>query len=59
MSKVFVSVFREVVEEIDSLYAERNCQEAISVSRMLLATLQSDEINWKELRNGACGVFFR
>ena len=48
------------MEEIDTFYAEKNCQEAISVSRILLATLYGGkESNWKELRNGACGAFFR
>jgi hypothetical protein len=49
------------VKEIDALYAEKNCFEAISVSRMLLATLKTspDESNWARLRNGGCGAFFR
>ena len=52
---------RKAVMEIDALFAEKNCLEAISVSRMLLATLKAspDESNWNKLRNGGCGAFFR
>ena len=52
---------RAAVKEIDALYAEKNCLEAISVSRMLLATLKDspDGSNWNKLRNGGCGAFFR
>ena len=57
----FFYAYREAVKEIDALYAEKNCFEAISVSRMLLATLKTspDESNWARLRNGGCGAFFR
>jgi len=43
------------------LYAEKNCLEAISVSRMLLAALKDspDRSNWNKLQNGGCKAFFR
>ena len=52
---------RAAVKEIDALYAEKNCLEAISLSRMLIATLRDspDGSNWNKLRNGGCGAFFR
>ena len=49
---------RKAVLEIDALFSEKNCLEAISVSRMLLATLKASP-NWNKLRNGGCGAFFR
>ena len=49
----------EAVQKIDDFYTENQCKKAISHSRMLLATLESDENNWNNFRNGGCGAFFR
>ena len=41
------------------MYAAKECDEAIALLRILLATLKSHESNWNNLKNGGCGAFFR